>query len=249
MNTTEILHAVSHREYPISTGPWVMSQLWLELLFAHWPIKPDPIRLLIPSAFTIDTFEGEAWIGVVPFRMRDIHPRGLPSVQGLSHFPELNVRTYVTMHGKPGVYFFSLDAGNPIAVALARSVFHLPYFNARMRCEQKGSTISYTSHRTHRKAPSAEYVAHYRPIAPVEYAKPKTLAHWLTERYSLYTTFRNCLYRGEIHHFQWPLQAAELEVEQDTMVLSHGLHLPDTAPLLHYSQRQEVLIWPLHRIL
>ena len=132
MNTKEILRTVNHREYPIATGPWVMSQVWLELLFAHWPVKPDVLRSLIPPVFEIDTFEREAWVGVVPFRMRDIHPRGLPSVQGISHFPELNVRTYVTVDGKPGVYFFSLDAGNALAVAIARSVFHLPYFNAHM---------------------------------------------------------------------------------------------------------------------
>ena len=248
MNTKELLSAVSHREYPIATGPWVMSQVWLELLFAHWPIQPDVLRSLIPPMFEIDTFEREAWVGIVPFRMRNVHPRGLPSVQGISHFPELNVRTYVTVDGKPGVYFFSLDASNPLAVAIARSVFHLPYFHADMTCEQKGDTIFYTSHRTHRNAPFADYIAHYRPTAPIAYAPQKTLAHWLTERYSLYTTFRNSLYRGEIHHAQWPLQPAELVVEQDTMALSHGIHLPDTAPLLHYSQKQEVLIWPLHRI-
>ncbi len=248
MNTIEILREVSHREYPVPTGPWVMSQLWLELLFAHWPMKPDALRSLIPPAFHIDTFEREAWVGVVPFHMQNVHPRGLPSVPGLSRFPELNVRTYVTINGKPGVYFFSLDAGNPIAVAIARSVFHLPYFNAKMSSERKGDSIHYTSHRTHHHAPSADYTARYRAIAPVEYTQQKTLAHWLTERYSLYTTFRNHLYRGEIHHQQWPLQSAELEVEQDTMALSHGIHLPDSPPLLHYSQRQEVLIWPLHRI-
>ncbi len=249
MSTAEILQALSHREYPIEKGPWVMSQTWLELLFAHWPIKPDALRSLIPTALEIDTFDGEAWVGVVPFRMRNIHPRGLPSVQGLSHFPELNVRTYVTTRGRPGVYFFSLDASNPIAVAIARSVFHLPYFNATMRCERRGAHVHYSSHRTHRNAPHADYIARYRPIAPITYSPQKTIAHWLTERYSLYTTFHEQLYRGEIHHAQWPLQAAELETEQDTMARSHEIQLPDTAPLLHYSEQQEVLIWPLQRVL
>ncbi len=248
MNTAEILQAISHRDYPVPTGPWVMSQLWLELLFAHWPIKPEALRDLIPSILDIDTFEGEAWVGVVPFRMRNIHPRGLPSVQGLSHFPELNVRTYVTNGGKPGVYFFSLDAGNPIAAAIARSMFHLPYFNATMKCEKRGDIIHYSSHRTHHNAPHADYVARYRPIAPIEYAPKGTIASWLTERYGLYTTFHNRLYRGEIHHKQWPLQVAELEIEQDTMARSHNIHLPDTKPLLHYSELQEVLIWPLSTV-
>ncbi len=249
MNVTEILKAIDHRESPIPAGPWVMTQTWLELLFAHWPIKPDALRPLIPSILDIDTFEREAWVGVVPFHMRDIHPRWLPSIQGLSHFPELNVRTYVTVNGDRGVYFFSLDAGNPIAVAIARSVFHLPYFNARMSSERKGDTIHYSSHRTHRGAPRAEYSSRYRPTAPIQYSQNNTLAHWLTERYSLYTTFHDHLYHGEIHHPQWPLQSAELETVRDTMALSHGIPLPNTAPLLHYSQRQEVLIWPLHRMM
>jgi uncharacterized protein YqjF (DUF2071 family) len=226
-----------------------MSQLWLELLFAHWPVQPEALRDLIPCILDVDTFDGEAWVGVVPFRMRNVHPRGLPSVQGLSHFPELNVRTYVTNGGKPGVYFFSLDAGNPIAVALARSLFHLPYFNATMKCVKRGDTIHYSSHRTHHNAPSADYVARYRPVAPVEYVPKRTIAHWLTERYSLYTSFHNRLYRGEIHHKQWPLQVAELEIEQDTMARSHNIHLPDTKPLLHYSALQEVLIWPLSAVM
>ena len=248
MNASEILQAVSHRELPLPTSPWVMTQTWLDLLFAHWPLSPDALRSRIPSILDIDTFEGQAWVGVVPFRMRDVHPRWIPSVNGISHFPELNVRTYVTYQGYPGVYFFSLEAANPLAVAIARSVFHLPYFNARMTCEQHGDTIYYSSHRTHRGAMPADYLAKYRPVAPIHYAERGTIAHWLTERYSLYTTFHNHLYRGEIHHVQWPLQSAEVEIQKDTMALSHSIQLPDTRPLLHFSRHQEVLIWPLQRI-
>src|SRR5437764_14098290 len=130
MNPRAILQHKAHRTAPMPTGPWIMTQTWHELLFAHWPIAPEKIRPLIPSVFTLDTFEGEAWVGVVPFRMSNVRPRWVPPMPGLSAFPELNVRTYVTIHGIPGVYFFSLDAGNPIAVAAARTVFHLPYFKA-----------------------------------------------------------------------------------------------------------------------
>lgn len=249
MNVAEILASVDHREWPMPTGPWVMTQIWHDLLFAHWPIAPDTLRPLIPAMLELDTFEQEAWVGIVPFHMSNVHPRGLPSVYGLSQFPELNVRTYVKRKGEiPGVYFFSLDAGNPIAVAIARSVFHLPYFNATMNSKRIGDTIHYNSHRTHRGAPPADYTATYRPIAPVRYAQPGTLEHWLTERYSLYTTLKNTVYRGEIHHSRWPLQVAELETTRDTMALSHGIHIPDTNPLLHYSEKQEVLIWSLHRL-
>ncbi len=196
----------------------------------------------------MDTFEGISWVGVVPFHMSGVRPRGFPAIPALSAFPELNVRTYVTLKGIPGVYFFSLDAGNPIAVAIARSAFHLPYFNARMEKSARGETIHYTCHRTHRGAPPAEYRVRYRPIAPIVESGPESLEAWLTERYALYTTAGSRLYRGDIHHTRWPLQLAELETECDTMALSHGIHLPDTPPLLHYALRQDVLIWPLRRI-
>ncbi len=249
MDARAILKATDHRTTPLPTGPWVMTQIWHELLFAHWPVAPDVLRPLIPQSLPLDMFDGQCWVGIVPFRMSNVHPRGLPPVHGLSQFPELNVRTYVMLNDRPGVYFFSLDAANPIAVAIARAVFHLPYFTAQMSSRRIGDTIYYRSHRIHRNAPSADYSAAYRPIAPVVYAQPGMIEHWLTERYYMYTTVgRDRVYRGDIHHRQWPLQVAELEVMQDTMALCHGISLPDTAPLLHYSQVQEVLIWPLRRV-
>lgn len=250
MNPTAIIQEIDHRAQPLPNGPWIMTQVWHELIFAHWPMKPEKLRSLIPPVFELDTFEGEAWVGIVPFRMSTVHPRGIPSVPGISAFPELNVRTYVKINNVPGVYFFSLEAGNPLAVALARSIFHLPYFNASMNCKHVGNTILYSSHRTHQGAPAADFSAYYRPTAPVQFADVNTLPAWLTERYYLYTTDRlQRTYRGDIHHRRWPLQAAEIEIGLDTLSRSHKLDLPDTAPLLHYSERQEVLIWPLRRIL
>src|SRR5229473_1431675 len=119
-----------------------------ELLFVHKPIVPAVLRPLIPSVLSLDTFEGQAWVGIVPFRMSNVRPRGVPPVAGLSAFPELNLRTYVTVNGVPGVYFFSLDAANRIAVTLARRLFHLPYFHAKMRCERVNGTIHYRSRRS-----------------------------------------------------------------------------------------------------
>lgn len=226
-----------------------MTQNWHELLFAHWPISPDVLRLLIPSVLPLDTFEGQAWVGVVPFRMSHVHFRWLPTSPALSQFPELNVRTYVTVNGVPGVYFFSLDAANPIAVAVARQVFHLPYFNAVMRCQRLDDTIHYRSRRIDRRASPAEFEALYRPVGPVAYAQPGTLEYWLTERYCLYTVVNHQVYRGDLHHGRWPLQPAELETTRDTMALSRGISLPDIPPLLHYAHLQEVLFWPLRRVL
>lgn len=248
MDTQKILHNIEHRLYPVSKGPWVMTQAWNELLFAHWPLRAEKLRALIPSALTLDTFEGEAWIGVVPFNMSQVHPRSVPSVPWLSQFPELNVRTYVMFQGFPGVYFFSLDAANPVAVALARTLFRLPYFNAAMRSQRIIDTIDYRSHRTHRGAPPADFRALYRPVSPVFYARPGSLEHWLTERYYLYTVAGRNVFRGDIHHGLWPLQQAEMEVISNTMTIGHGIELPDTAPLLHYASLQEVLIWPLRHM-
>ena len=245
MRLTDVLRDVGHRPWPLPTAPWVMAQRWHDLLFAHWPLAPEALRPLVPQTLDLDTFEGQAWVGIVPFRMSGVRPRLLPSVPWLSAFPELNVRTYVTLGGKPGVYFFSLDAGNPVAVAIARKVFHLPYFNAAMRCVRSGDGdgIAYASHTTHNGA-SAVLRTTYRPTGPVFHARNGTLAHWLTERYCLYTTMRTgAVLRGEIHHPLWSLQPAAWEVEADTMAASHGIALPGIPPLLHFSALQEVVVW------
>ena len=227
-----------------------MTQTWHELLFAHWPIDPRALRPLVPSILPLDTYEGQCWVGIVPFHMSNVRLRWVPPFPKLSRFVELNVRTYVTLEGSPGVYFFSLDASNPIAVALARQLFYLPYFNAVMRSERLDDTIHYSSCRTHQGAPPAEFKATYRPISPVAFARQGSLEHWFTERYCLYSVAGNQrVYRADIHHVQWPLQLAELEAAQNTMAISHGIHLPDTPPLLHYAQRLEVLIWSSLRVI
>ena len=130
---------------------------WHDLLFMHWPVPQEALRPQIPPALQLDTFDGSAWLSVPPFRMSATRPRCLPSVPPLSNFPELNVRTYVTAEGKPGIWFFSLDAANPVAVRLARATFHLPYFDARMSCQVTGDEVRYGSVRTHRGAPTRSW--------------------------------------------------------------------------------------------
>ena len=152
-----------------------MHQSWHDLLFAHWPIPVPGARARVPGSLDLDLFNGQAWIGVVPFRMSGIRPRHLPALPWISAFAELNVRTYVVRDGKPGVYFFSLDAANPVAVHIARRVFHLPYFDARMSLKYDGDWIEYRSIRTHRGAPAAEFCARYRPTGPVFRADPGSL--------------------------------------------------------------------------
>lgn len=230
-----------------------MQQSWHDLLFAHWPIPVEDLRPAIPGSLDLDTFDGEAWLGIIPFRMSGVRPRRLPAVPGLSVFPELNVRTYVTRPSphapQPGVFFFSLDAANAIAVAIARRFFMLPYFRAKMGLTDTLRSIRYNSDRTHRHAPDARFNAEYAPIGGIDYAKAGTLEQWLTERYCLYTTDRRGrLYQAEIHHLPWPLQTAECEIRANTMARAAGLSLPDDEPLLHFARRLDVLIWPLHRL-
>jgi len=219
-----------------------MKQTWHDLLFAHWPLSTAVIRPLVPLHLALDIFDGQCWLGVVPFHMSGIRARGLLPLPGLSRFPELNVRTYVTHGGKPGVYFFSLDAANLPAVWAARKFYHLPYFHAAMKSEDRDRTIVYSSRRI--KSP-AEFRGRFRPTAAVRLRERGSLEHWLTERYCLYTSHRNAVYRGEIHHQPWPLQDAEAEFETNTVAAAAGIRLPTTPPVLHFARRLEVLIWPL----
>ena len=221
-----------------------MVQSWHDLLFAHWPLDGAALRPLLPWQLQIDTFEGQAWLGVVPFRMTAVRLRGTPPVPWLSAFPELNVRTYVTCEGKAGVWFFSLDAGNALAVAIARAWFHLPYFRARMSCADREGWIQYESQRTHRGAPAASLKVQYRPVGKVFSSQSGTLEHFLTERYCLYTADeRSQIIRAEIHHPPWPLQAAEAELKVNGMAEAAGVTLPARKPLLHFAKRQDVVVW------
>lgn len=222
-----------------------MAQTWHDLLFAHWPVEQLLLRSLVPPELPLDTFDGQCWIAVAPFRMTGIRARGLPPMPGTSRFPELNVRTYVTYQGKPGVYFFSLDAGNLMAVWAARRFYHLPYFRAEMFTTQRGEEIIYRSRRRTRRSSPAELCAVYRPIAPVKLRERGSLEHWLTERYCLYTVDSGRIHRAEIHHAPWPLQDAEAEIELNTMATAAGISLPSVAPLLHFAKKLNVIIWPL----
>ncbi len=227
-----------------------MAQVWHDLLFAHWPVPLAQLRALVPSATPIDTFKGQAWVGVVPFHMSGVRLRGTPAVPGLSAFPELNVRTYVTVDDKPGVYFFSLDATNPLAVLAARAWYRLPYFHARMHVDVKGGDVGYRSRRIQSGTPAAELVAGYRPAGPALPPEAGTLEYFLTERYCLYTVSRRGhVFRAEIHHPPWMLQPAEAEIQHNTMAAAAGITLPDSAPVLHFSKRQEMIAWAPVRLL
>lgn len=175
----------SHRLWPLPHLPWTMKQTWNDLLFAHYPIKLKVLQTLVPDALPLDSFNGMGWIGVIPFHITDIRLRGLPPIPGTNRFPELNVRTYVTLDGKPGVYFFSLDADNRLAAEVAKLFYHLPYVNADMMVKQNGSIIDYKSRR--RSSNDAKLVCSYRPISEPFHATKGSFNEWMAERYCLYT--------------------------------------------------------------
>ena len=176
----------SDRTWNLPNRSYAMRMRWHDLLFMHYRVDAEQLRQLIPAGLDVDLFDGDAWIGIVPFRMSDVAPRFVPAIPWMSAFPELNVRTYVTIDGKPGVWFFSLDATNPIAVRIARRFFHLKYMDAKIKDEWKDDWYHYDSRRTHRNEPLANLNVRYRPVGDVFVAKPDTLEHWLTARYCLY---------------------------------------------------------------
>jgi uncharacterized protein YqjF (DUF2071 family) len=244
-----ILQETAHRPWPMPAAPWLMTQTWHDLLFAHWPVAVDALRPHVPNGFPIDTFDGDAWIGIVPFRMTNVAPRLVPALPWVSAFPELNVRTYVRVNGRPGVYFLSLDAANPVAVGVARTLVHLPYFTAEMTVgRQDDGWIRYRSVRKSASAPAAELMASYRPIGSPAPPVEGTLEHFLTERYCLFTVDGSSrAFSLDIHHPPWPLQTAEAVFDVNTMADAAGIRLPSMAPLLHFSRRQDMVAWGLAR--
>jgi uncharacterized protein len=223
--------------------PWVMTQSWHDLLFAHWPIEPRDIRSKVPSEFDLDLFDGKAWIGIVPFYMTNVAPRGIPSLPWISQFPELNVRTYVSTADRPGVYFFSLDAGSALAVQAARLLFNLPYHSAAMTVRRHGGGVHYDSHRNDDER-TAAFVATYEPAGKPFEPSPGSLEYFLTERYCLYhRNHRNVPYRLEIHHPPWTLQPARGQLLRNEMADINGIALPHSPPLLHFAKRQDMVAW------
>ncbi|WP_152052235.1 YqjF family protein [Tautonia marina] len=228
-----------------------MRQIWSDLLFLHWAVPAEVIAPTLPPGLEVDTFGGNAYLGLVPFTMRGVRPLGLPAVSWLSNFHEVNVRTYVHRKGRdPGVWFYSLDAENRIAVWLARLSFHLPYNWARMSLDHdqaEEGVIDYTSTRRG-SGTSASCRIRYRPIGLPLPAAPGTLEFFLLERYLLYAFGRGQLHVGRVHHQPYPVQGAELLVFEEELLAASGFKRPDNGALIHYASGVDVEVFPLRSI-
>jgi uncharacterized protein YqjF (DUF2071 family) len=238
------LGETAHRPWPVPGTAWLQGQTWERLLFAHWQVDGEALRALVPAELELQTFAGAAWLGITPFRISGFRLRGTPPAPVLSSFLELNVRTYVEYGGRPGIWFFSLDAASRLAVELARRVYRLPYFHARMSARSRAGWIEYSSGR--REHP-AVWEGRYRAVGEPAPAAPGTVEHFLTERYCLYVVDAGAVHRAEIHHPPWALQEAEAEIELNT-VAPASLGVAGAPALVHYSERQDVVIWPLERL-
>jgi uncharacterized protein YqjF (DUF2071 family) len=230
-----------------------MGQTWSDLLFAHWRVDPGELAGVLHPKLPLDTFDGSAWIGVTPFRVEGFRLRLTAPLPGIHAFPELNVRTYVTIGGRPGIHFFSLDAGSRFAVASARRIYRLPYHRARMTVEREDGTVAVASERVQGDGPEARLAIRYAAAGqegePHEPARDRgSLEYFLTERYCLYTLDEEQrVLRGDIHHPPWRIRRAQTQVAVNTMGRQIGLEL-DGEPLAHAAERQDVVFWPLRPV-
>jgi hypothetical protein len=226
--------------------PWVMAMDWIETLFLHWRVDAQALRPRIPDDLAIDTYDGDAWVSIVAFRIAGARPRGLPPALAWHTFPEINVRTYVTGASRPGVWFFSLDAHSRFAVALGRGAFSLPYRLARITLRAGDDALAYECTRTQRDAPSAGFAASARAHGAERAATPGSLDHFLAERLAFYTRDRRGRTRRcDVAHAPWPLRDATAAVRTNTLLPAAGIDVAAPHALAHVSRGVRVRAWPL----
>lgn len=221
-----------------------MRMRWLDLCFMHWEVPADAVQATLPPGVEVDTRDSRAYVAAVPFRMEDVAPRLLPAVAGLSAFPELNLRTYVRVNGESGVWFYSLDVTQPLAAALARTFYHLPYRRARMWLDRRGDVTSYASVRTDLRTGPGAFAAAYRPVGPPLAPAPDSLEAWLTDRLLLFSADSDGrVYRGRVQHAAWPLRAARADIRVNTLGARLGFDLSGPPHLLHVDRLDVRATW------
>lgn len=236
------------RPYPLPRRPWVMTQVWNDLLFLHYSIDPHILRAHVPKELEIDTFNGKAWISIIPLRITGSRVRKMPPLPGISTYIELNVRTYVVYKGVPGIYFFSLDANSLANVLGARAASVLPYKLASMEFKQRDHEFYMKSVRTGAKD-AYQFEASYERAERMGELWPDTLDFWLLERYCMYSYYGKYILRGDIHHDAWKVSDVKAEIYQNTMLAflpdDPSMNEPD---LLHYARMKRFLFYPLKKV-
>jgi uncharacterized protein YqjF (DUF2071 family) len=235
------------RQQPSRQSP-VMFQRWLHLLFLHWSLSPDIVQKTLPHGLQADTFQGNAWVGIVPFFMQGVRPAGFVSVPGISNFLELNLRTYVRdEHGRPGIWFYSLDANQALAVCLARASFALPYKFAEMRSKVFDGEVDYWSRRL-RVEKTLHY--RYRAIEQLGEARFGSLEFFLIERYRLFAYRGNRLFTGRVHHSPYQLCKVAVAEADPELFGMDGFETPANPPAhTIYSRRVDVSVYPINLVL
>ncbi|MGP4076208.1 YqjF family protein [Halobacillus sp. K22] len=232
----------------MSPSPWIIHQSWEHLIFMHWPVPEIDLLPFVPNELELDLYNGMAWIAIVPFHMKDIRFRGIPRIPFGNQLLDLNVRTYVTYKGEPGVYFISLDANHSLGVFLARTLFGLPYLNAQVRLDKQGNNLHFSSRRTHPGMPESHFHARFRIFNSFHSFKPGSLMNWLTERYMLWTVHGSSVFKGPIEHKSWQLQPAE----SDILINGIADFLPElifhNQPITYFSRSLEVYLYPFQKL-
>jgi uncharacterized protein YqjF (DUF2071 family) len=230
----ETLHTVAHRPWPLRDTSWSQAQTRLDVLFAHWRVPLDVVARLVPPGLAVDTHDGDAWLGLVPLRLAHVRLRGLPPLPGVT-FAQLDVRTYVTLDGRPGVWLCSVDLSNPLLLEAAKRAHRLPAYRARISADGGRYSVS---------RDGLDFCVGYRAVGEARPAEPGSLEHFLTERYCIYTADGGRLYRAELHHAPWQLRPAEASIESATI---SPVALEGDPHVLH-AATQDVLVWPLEEL-
>jgi uncharacterized protein len=258
-----LLYSVEHRPWLPPDSQWLFSQSWSDVLFAHFAIDPSVLRRMVPEPLTLDLYDGAAWLTISPFYTSYLRPSGVPPLPVLSFFPQVSVRTYVTLmdragEHKPGIFYFSVDAANLASVWLARMLLRMPCWHAKMTMQTAGAAhssgekaIRFRSSRLHGPAAfsgAASFEAVYAPRGEVWHARRGSLDEFLAERYCAYAWSRRKVYRVEIHHQPWPLQRAEAEIASNSLGEPLGLLLLGRPDLCHFSRSNKLLTWAPQRV-
>ena len=241
------LYSVDHRPWPLPETSWRWRQSWLDLAFIHYPVAPDVLHAQLPPGVDLQQFNGSAWVGLVPFRMAGVMRRPLPSFPPFSSFPELNLRTYVEVGGRPGVWFFSLDTSCWPVVMGGRHIYNLPYHSARMAMSPWGGGTKFSSVRA---KGDVHFRARYAPSGKPVIAKAGTFEHWATERYCLYAhSQKQGVSRVEVHHAPWCLQSADVRIEENSVLEAAGIKPLRDSPICHYSKGVHVISFGKEKVL